>query len=75
MQANISKCHLLVSKKDEVVINLRETEIKKSEYEKLLGIRVDTELNFNEHFNDTISIATRKDNALCPICVYLRRRY
>ena len=36
MKANISKCHLLVSKKDEVVINLGETGIKNSEYEKLL---------------------------------------
>ena len=32
---NISKCHLLVNKKNEVVINLGETEIKNSEYEKL----------------------------------------
>ena len=43
MKANISKCHL-VNKKDEVVINLRETEIKNSEDEKLLGIKVDTKL-------------------------------
>ena len=36
MKTNTSKCHLLVNKKDEVVINLGETEIKNSEYEKLL---------------------------------------
>ena len=35
MKANISKCHLLVNKKDEVVINLGETESKNSEYKKL----------------------------------------
>ena len=35
-KTNTSKCHLLVNKKDEVVINLGETEIKNSEYEKLL---------------------------------------
>ena len=45
MKANISKCDLLVNKKDEVVINLGETEIKNSEYEKLLGIKVDAKLN------------------------------
>ena len=28
MKANISKCHLLVNKRDEVVINLGETEIE-----------------------------------------------
>ena len=42
MKTNISKCYLLVNKKDEFLINLGETKIKNSEYEKLLGIKVDT---------------------------------
>ena len=42
MKTNISKCYLLVNKKDEFHINLGETKIKNSEYEKLLGIKVDT---------------------------------
>ena len=42
MKANISKRHLLVNQKGEVVINLGKTEIKNSEYEMLLGIKVDT---------------------------------
>ena len=42
MKTNINKCHLLVNKEDEFVINLEETEIKNSEHEKLLGIEVDT---------------------------------
>ena len=71
MKANISKCHLLVNKKDEVVINLGETEIKNSEYEKLLGIKVDTKLNFNEHLNDIISKASRKVNALSRVVPYM----
>ena len=48
MKTNFRKCHL-VNKKDEVVINLGETEIKNSEYEKLLGIKFDPKSNFNEH--------------------------
>ena len=71
MKANISKCHLLVNKKDEVVINLGETEIKNSEYEKLLGIKNDTKLNFNEHLNDIISKASRKVNALSRVMPYM----
>ena len=71
MKANISKCHLLVNKNDEVVINLGETEIKNSEYEKLLGIKVDTKLNFNEHLNDIISKASRKVNALSRVVPYM----
>ena len=71
MKANISKYHLLVNKKDEVVINLGETEIKNSEYEKLLGIKFDTKLNFNEHLNDIINKASRKVNALSRFVLYM----
>ena len=70
-KANISKCHLLVNKKDEVVVNLGETEIKNSEYEKLLGIKFDTKLNFNKHLNDITSKARLKVNALSRVVPYL----
>ena len=53
--------------KDEVVINLAETEIKNNEYEKLPGIKVDTKLNFNEHLNDIISKANRKVTTLSSL--------
>ena len=70
-QILVSKCHLLVNKKDDVVINLGETEIKNSEYEKLLRIKVDTKLNFNKHLNDVISKASRKVNALSRVVPYM----
>ena len=70
MKANISKCHLLVNKKDKVIINLGRTEIKASEYEKLLGIKVDTKLSFNEHLYDIINKASFKVNALSRIVPY-----
>ena len=63
MKANISKCYLLINKKDEVVINLGETKI-----EKLLGIKVDTKLNVNEHLNDMIN---RKVSALSRVVPYM----
>ena len=47
MKANISKSHLLINKKDVVIIRIGNTEIKNIEYEKLLGIKVDTKLNSN----------------------------
>ena len=71
MKANINKCHLLVNKKDEVIIKLGKTEIRNSEYEKLLGIKVDTKLNFNEHLNDIISKASHKVNALSRVAPYM----
>ena len=66
MQANISKCHLLLNKKDEVNIRIGYTEIRNSEFEKLLGIEVDGKLNVNEHLN-IISKASRKANALSKV--------
>ena len=72
MKANLNKCHLVVNKKYEVVINLGETEIKNSEYEKLLGMKVDIKLNFNEHLNNIISKASRKVNAKsCALCGFI----
>ena len=48
-KANTSKYHLLLNKKHEVTIRIGSTEIENSEYKKLLGIKVNTKLNFNEH--------------------------
>ena len=71
MKANISKCHLLVSKIDEVTIRIGDTEIRNSEYKKLLGIKVDTKVNFNEHLNDLISKASWKLNPLSSVVPYM----
>ena len=38
-------------KKDEVIIRIEDTEIENSEYEKLLGIKVDAKRNFYENWN------------------------
>ena len=71
MKPNISKCYLLVNKKDEVTIRIGDTEIKNSEYEKLLVVKVDTILNFNEHLNGIISKASCKINALSTVILYM----
>ena len=63
MNTNISKCHLLVNKKDEVTIRIGDTKIKNREYEKLLGIKTDKKLIFNEQLNDIISKASHRVNA------------
>ena len=57
--------------KDEVIIKIGDTGIKNSEYEKLLGIKVDTKLNFNDHSNDIIIKARCKVNALSRIMPYV----
>ena len=47
MKAKISKCHVLVKKKkDEMIIRFGDTEIKNSEYEKLLKINIEGKTKF-----------------------------
>ena len=48
-----------------------DTEIKNSEYEKLLGIKVDSKLNFNEHLNNIITKASGRVNALSRVMPYM----
>ena len=52
-------------------MRIGDTEIKNSENEKLLGIKVDKKLNFNEHLNDVNSKARRKVNALSRVMLYM----
>ena len=50
MKANKDKCHLLLSNKERVTMKIGETEIKSSNCEKLLGIKIDN-LTFNKYLN------------------------
>ena len=76
MKANLSKCHLPVNKQDEVIIRIGDTENRNSDYEKLLGTKVDAKLNFNKHLNDIISKASPKINALSRVmpCMSLSKK-
>ena len=46
-------------------------EIKNTNCEKLLGIKVDSRLNFNEHLDGIIKKASRKINALSRITPFM----
>ena len=54
-----------------MIKRIGDTEIKNSEYEKLLKIKVDSKLNFNEHLNDIISKVSRRANALSRVMPYM----
>ena len=71
MKANQDKCHPIISKNGGVSMHIVPFEIKDTNYEKLLGIKVDSILNFNEHLNDTIKEASRKINALSKITQFM----
>ena len=48
-KANPYKCHLITSATASVALNIKDNEILNSESEKLLGVAIDNNLNFNNH--------------------------
>ena len=54
MKANQDKCHPIVSKNENMSMHIGPFEFKNTNCEKLLEIKVDSRLNFNEHLNGII---------------------
>ena len=71
MKANKDKCHLIVSSNEHVSMKLDNIEIENSNCERLLGVKIDSKLNFKEHLDGIIKKASRKINALSCIAPYM----
>ena len=71
MKANQDKCHRIVSKNEKVSMHIGPFEIKNINCEKLLAIKVDSTLNFNEHLDGIIQKASRKIIALSRITPFM----
>ena len=68
MKANPDKYHLLISNlKESFPTNIGNETISNNNYEKLLGVKVDHELNINEHVLSLCKKASQKLNALSRI--------
>ena len=55
MKSNEDKCHLIVANQDNISITLENECIEAEDSVKLLGIKIDKNLNFNEHVLDLIT--------------------
>ena len=64
MEANDDKCHLLVNGKNNVTMSASGFKIKNTECEKLLRIKVDCGLKFENYLGGAIKKASNKINAL-----------
>ena len=68
MKANPDKYHLLINNtKESFQIKIGNETVSNSKYEKLLGVKIDHELNFNEHVSSLSKKASQKLNALSRI--------
>ena len=52
LKVNAHKCHFLVSTSREVSLNVSTFKIKNSDCEKLLGVKLDSKLRFDQHVAD-----------------------
>ena len=71
MKANHDKCHLLVSGKNNVTMNASGFKIKNTECEKLLGIKVDCGLKFENYLDGVIKKDSNKINALSRVAPFI----
>ena len=60
MKGNTSKCHLLLSKDESCEIHIGDFIIENSTCEKLLGIKIDSKLRFDDHIQDLCNKANNE---------------
>ena len=61
---NAGKCHLVTSSKTPVDIHISNTEILNEERAKLLGVNLESRLNFDFHVNKILKKASKKYHVL-----------
>ena len=71
MKANKDKYHLIDTSNEHVSMKLDNIEIENSNCERLLGVKIDSKLNFKEHLDGIIKKASREINALSRIAPYM----
>ena len=71
MKGNTHKCHLLLSKNESYETHTGDSIIESSTCEKLLGIKIDSKLRFDDHIQDLCNKANRKLRALARATPYM----
>ena len=71
MKATAHKCHLLVSYDESCTANFEDFSIKNSTEEKLLGVKFDSNLSFENHVVSLCKKASQKLHATARISHYM----
>ena len=71
LKSNAGKFHLFLSPSDDQTITVENYIIKSSGVEKLLGVTIDSNLNFKEHILSLCKKANRKLHALSRLSKYM----
>ena len=71
LKANSDKCHFITSKQTCMNLKIGNINIENNTCEKLVGVKVDNKLNFNENLDGIIKKASRKVNTLSRIFPFI----
>ena len=71
MKANTDKCHLLVTRYTDVTAKIGEFDVKNSREEKLLGVKIDSKLSFENHVSSLCKKASQKLHALARVVNFM----
>ena len=71
MKTNADKCYLLVSSNERCTAKIEDFSIKNSTEEKLLGVKFDSNLSFENHVTSLCKKASQKLHALARISHYM----
>ena len=71
LKVNADKFHFLVSASQEVSLNINTFKIKNSDCEKLLGVKFDSKLRFDQHITDLCRTASRKIHVLARVTPFM----
>ena len=71
MKINADKCHLLVSTNNTVKIKIGNFDIINSKSEKLLGVKFDHKLSFDDHISELCKKAGKKIHALSRVASFM----
>ena len=71
MKINADECHLLVSTYNTVKIKIENFDITNSKSEKLLEVKFDNKLFFDDHISELCKKASRKIHALSRVTSYM----
>ena len=70
MKASADKCHLLVTRDTDVTAKIGEFDVKNSR-EKLLGVKIDSKLSFENHVSSLCKKASQKLHALARVVNFM----
>ena len=71
MKANADKCHLLVTRDTDVIAKIGEFDVKNSREEKLLGVKIDSKLSFENHVSSLCKKARQNLHALARVVHFM----